>query len=444
MLFEIALYLVANTAIAFAIGAASRHFKFMLLLLIYSLVLSIGGALSMSSSFPVGAGDLPYLAGSDGESYFEDAVNLAREGIGNFQDVITANYAGHQIYLAAWFGLFGASLMVATVANNLLLMLSILCLFKASLLLTRAPQAALLACVAMMLTTSHIYHALLLLKEPAICLAFSLMLLSVCEALNRRGLGLRALLMFLAGIAILIAMRGTLLLFVLVLLGYLATLFVRQRSHVLVMLAAVLLVMVPLAQTFTTYTLDAEFLAETVLLNTVISQTLEAGTVDAGGVVGQVSGAYLALPFAIKLILFIVPTSLQVLLPFDFWSTAFLDDHFSMFFSRNLNPLWFLFVAVWAGFALLNVHKLQDPLLARLLLAGATFYVVIAVIYGGAIPRYGAPALYFIYPAIGHWWLRYREELAVRKEVHAFFRVYCGGLLLLLLPYLALNLARGV
>lgn len=444
MIVDTLLYIVANTGIALAIGAASRHFGFMLMLLVYSLVLSAGGALSMASSFPMGAGDLPYLAGSDGEGYFEDAVKLAGEGLSNFQDVITTNYAGHQIYLAGWFGLFGVSLMVAMVANNLLLMLSVLCLFKASHILTHQPHAALLACLAMMLNTSHIYHSLLLLKEPAICLAFSLMLLSAAEALKQRGLGLRALAMFLAGTAIVIAMRGTLLLFVLVLLGFLATLFLKQRLHVLVMLAAVLLLMVPLAQTFTTYSLDADFISETVLLNTVVSETLEAGAVDAGGVVGRVSGAYLAWPFTVKLLLFIVPTSLQLLLPFDFWSTAFLDDHFSAFFGRNLNPLWFLFVAVWALFALVKIRRLQDPLMVRLMLAGATFYVIVAVIYGGAIPRYGAPALYFIYPAIGHWWLRYREDESVREEVRAFFRAYYVWLLALLLPYLALNLVRAV
>lgn len=444
MLVYIILYMVANTAIAFAIGAASRHFGFLLMLLVYSLVLSVGGSLSMASSFPEGAGVVPYLAGSDGEGYFEDAVKLAGEGLGNFQELITTNYAGHQIYLAAWFSVFGASLMVAMVANNLLLMMSALCLFKASHILTRTPQAALLACLAMMLNTSHIYHSLLLLKEPAICLAFSLMLLSAAEALKQRGLGLRALVAFLMGIAIVIAMRGTLLLFVLVLLGYLAPLFLKQRSHVLVMLAGVLLLMVPLAQTFTTYTLDADFITETLLLNTVISETLAGGVIDAGGVVGRVSGAYLAWPFVVRLLLFIVPTSLQLLLPFDFWSSAFLDDHFSAFFGRNLNPLWFLFVAVWAVFALVKVRRLQDPLLARLMLAGATFYVIVAVIYGGAIPRYGAPALYFIYPAIGHWWLRFREDAGVRKEVLVFFRAYYICLIVLLLPYLALNLMRAV
>lgn len=442
MAFDIAVLVVGNTLVALAIGLGSRSKSFLALLFAYSLVLSLGGALSLGSSIPIEPGGVPNLAGSDGEGYFEEAVLLSREGIDNFRDLITTNYSGYQIFLALWFSVFGPSLAVGLVANNLLLLLSVLVLYRATVLLTSSRQAGLLACLALMLTPSHIYHSLLLLKEPAIGLAFSLMLLSLTEALKGRGLGLRPVLLFLAGIAIVMALRGTLLLFVIVLLGYLATLFLKRKSHVLVMLAALLLLLAPLAQVFTTHTLDTEFIAETITLNTIISATLDGGEVDAGGVVGRVSGAYLELPFTAKLALFFIPSLLQILLPFDFWSTAFIDQHFSAFFARNLNPIWYLFVAAWALFSLVNSRRINEPLLRRFLLAGATFYVMIAVIYGGAIPRYAAPALFFVYPAIGYWWDRFRLEPQVRTRVKVFFRRYFASILILLLPYLALSLLR--
>jgi hypothetical protein len=443
---QIVLTAVAIIALAFLLGALSGRFRFMLLLLAYALVLAVASGLSIASSYPDGLAPLPYLTGSDGEGYYEDALKLADLGVQNFQDIITTNYAGYQIYLALWFDALGPSLGVALFANHLLLMLSVLCLFRATELLTGSQQAALLACVAMMLTGSHIFHALLILKEPAINLAFSFLLLAVALALKRRGAaaGLPALLLFVAAVLILVGMRATLLLFVLVLLGWLATLFARQRSWVLVALGGVLALMVPLADTFSRYTFDSEFFARTMLLNTVLSQTLEAGEVDAGGVVGRVSSAYLALPFVLRMLLFFVPTLLQMLLPFDVWSTAFIDDHFSMFFSRNANLVWLLFGAAWTLYAVVHVRRLADPVLARLVLAGATFYVIVAVIYGGAIPRYGAPALYFIYPAIGLWWHQLREQPAVRRHVQRFFRWYFGALLALMLPYLVLNLLRAV
>lgn len=446
MIAQIVLTAVAIIALAFVLGALSGRFRFMLLLLAYALVLSVASGLSIASSYPDGPAPLPYLAGSDGEGYYEDAVKLADLGVQNFQDIITTNYAGYQIYLALWFDALGPSLGVALFANHLLLMLSVLCLFRAAELLTGSQQAAILACVAMMLTGSHVFHALLILKEPAINLAFSFLLLAVALALKQRGAaaGLLALVLFIAAVAILVAARATLLLFVLVLLGWLATLFARQRSWVLVALGGALVLMVPLAETFTLYTFDMDFFAGNVLLNSVLSQALETGEVDAGGVVGKVSSAYLTLPFFVRSMLFFVPTLLQMLLPFDVWSTAFVDDHFSMFFSRNVNLVWLLFGAVWTLYAVVHVRRLADPVLGRMVLAGATFYVIVAVIYGGAIPRYGAPALYFIYPAIGLWWQRLREEHAVRQHVHRFFRWYFVCLLALMLPYLALNLMRAV
>jgi hypothetical protein len=443
---QIILTATATIALGIVLGALSGHFRFMVLLLSYAVMLAAASGLSIASSYPDGPAPLPYLAGSDGERYYEEAVKLAEYGVENFQDIVVANYAGYQIYLAMWFDAFGPSLGVALFANHLLLTLSVLCLFRATELLTGSQQAALLACVAMMLTGSHVFYALLILKEPAINLAFSFLLLAAALALKQRGAaaGLLALALFIAAVVILVAMRATLLLFVLVLLGWLATLFARQRSWVLVALGGVLVLMVPLADTFSRYTFDSEFFARTVLLNTALSQALETGDVDAGGVVGRVSSAYLALPFVLRMLLFFVPTLLQMLLPFDVWSTAFIDDHFSMFFSRNANLVWLLFGAVWTLYAVVHVRRLADPLLARLVLAGATFYVIVAVIYGGAIPRYGAPALYFIYPAIGLWWRQLREDHAVRRHVQRFFRWYFGGLLALMLPYLVLNLLRAV
>lgn len=444
MIGEIILTAAATVALAFVLGAMSGRFRFMLLLLSYALVLAAASGLSIVSSYPDGPTPEPYLAGSDGERYYEDAVKLAESGVENFQDIVVANYAGYQIYLGLWFDLMGPSLGVALFANHLLLMLSVLCLYRAAELLTGSQDAALLACLAMMLTGSHIFHSLLLLKEPAINLAFALILLAVAIALKQRRGGMLALALFVVAVVILVAMRATLLLFVLVLLAWLGTLFARRRSWVLLALAGALGLLVPLAQSFTSYTLDSAFLTETILLNSVLSQTLESGDVDAGGVVGRVSSAYLTLPFVLRMLLFFVPTLLQMLLPFDIWSAAFIHDHFSLLFSRNANAVWLLYIGVWALYAVVHVRRLADPLLARLVLAGASFYVIVAVIYGGAIPRYGAPALYFIYPAIGLWWQRLREDPAVRQHVRRFFRWYFGGLLALMLPYLVLNLLRAV
>ena len=425
MMSQIVLTAAATIALAFGLGALSGRRKFLLLLLGYALVLSVASGLSIASSFPGGlVNSLPYLAGSDGEGYYGDALRLLQVGIGSYKDIININYSGYQIYLALWFEVFGASLGVALVANNLLLLLSVVCLYRATELLTASRDAAFLACILMMLTSSHIFHALVILKEPAINLAFSLILLSVAVALRQRSRGVMALLLFIVALTIVVMMRATLLLFVVVLLSAIATLFVRRRAWVLVVLVAIWIVILPYADTFSNRTLDSQHYTNTALHNTILSETLRSGKVEAEGVVGRILDAYLGLPIGGRLGLFFVPTALQILLPFNVWDLSFISDHFSLFFSRNANIVWLLFVAPWMMFSVAHVRKLPDSLLARLLLAGAGYYVIIAIIYGGAIPRYAAPVLYFIYPAAGYWWGKFRVDSLVRHKVYGFFRLY--------------------
>jgi hypothetical protein len=446
MMLQAAGMAVATLAAAVAFGVASRSRAFLGLMVAYALLLVLAGTWSLLDSLPNAHAGTPQLMGSDGEGYFEEASLLAQAGIDRFPELIASNYAGYQAFLAVLFTIVGSHLAVGLAANFMLLLASAWALHGATQLLTGSKRAALLAAAAYMLTPTNIYYALLLLKEPAIGLAFALVLLSVTSALQPEKSGHRPwvgpLVMFALAFGILAVMRALVLPFVLLVLGFAAPLFARGRSALLLVLAAAVVLLAPLAQQFSTLELDRTLFAETVTLNTVIATTLDDGEVDAGGVVGRISGLYLDLPFAAKLALFPIPTLLQLLLPFDFWSTRFIDEHGASLFARNLNPLWFLFVAVWALFALRHWRRASGTLLRRFLLAGAAFYVLIAVVYGGAIPRYAAPALFFVYPAIGYWWDRSLAEPAIRAQVRGFFLRYYLCIPLALLPYLALNLLR--
>lgn len=433
---------LATIVLAVALGALSGCPRFLVLLLAYGLVLAVASGFSINSSFPAGATTFPYLSGSDGEGFYEEAIRITVVGLTNYSDVVTSNYAGFQIYLATWFSAFGAGLGVALVANNFLLLLSVMVLFKATELLVGSADAAMLACLAMMLTGSHIYYSLLLLKEPAIHLAFSLLLYSTGLALKQQSARLLSALTFSVAILILAATRGTQLLFVLVLLAALTPIFLRQCRASFAMAIGLLMVIAPLAQDFTTYELSAEFFFETTTQNSILRQTLEGGDVDVGGIVGRVSDAYLGLPFVVRTLLFVVPTSLQMLLPFEFWATDFVTDHSSRFFSTNANLVWLLFVGVWWLYAVIHVRRLPDTLLARIVLTGAFSYVIVAVIYGGAIPRYATPTLIFVYPAIGYWWNRSRQCHELHCHVSAFFRKYFGIFGSLIMVYLSFNLLR--
>lgn len=439
MIQEVMLTSMATVAIAFALGALSGSHRFMKLLLYYGVVLAVASAFSIYSSYPNGHSALPYLAGSDGEGYYNDALNLVRYGIENYKGIVRINYSGYQIYLSAWFKIFGPSVGIALVANHLLLMLSIYCLFRATELLTGARNAALLACVLLMLTSSHAFNSLVLLKEPAINLAFGLMLWSVAIALRQTNRGLKAALLFVAALVIVVMVRATLLLFVLVLLSSLLTLFIRRRAWVAVALALVWILILPYADSFSNKTLDVNQYTQTMLHNMVLVDKLQSGEVATEGVVGRVLGVYLELPILLRILLFAVPVALQMLLPFDVWSTGFLSDHFSLFFSRNANLVWLLFILPWTLFTVVHVRKLKNPALSSLLLAGVGYYIIIAIIYGGAIPRYASPAMYFIYPAAGFWWWRLREDSNIRRRVYSFFRRYYATGCMAMVAYLMIN-----
>ena len=52
------------------------------------------------------------------------------------------------------------------------------------------------------------------------------------------------------------------------------------------------------------------------------------------------------------------------------------------------------------------------------------------------------PALYFVYPAIGLWWARARENLADKARAARFFMHYYAFFTLAGLGYMALQIMR--
>lgn len=442
MLVDFIVFTLANMALVMFAGLASGSRKFLSLMALYGLVLSVGGMLSLAGWLARSTDGVPFLGGSDGEGYYLQAVLLTERGFFDFQDSIRSNYFGYQLYLALWFSIFGASLTVGIIANNALLVLSVLALYRATVLLSSSPRAALLACLAFMLTTAHIYHALLLLKEPALGLAFALILLAAAEALRGRAPAFRAAFYFAVAVFIIITMRGTLLLFLVVLLVFVGGLLLRRNFHVFAAFLTLLLLMAPQAANFTTYELDFAFVVDTVTENTVIASKFAEGEVDVGGVVGRVSEFYLGLSFIPRVLLFIVPVGLQFFIPFDFWNSAFHKGDFSMMFSRNLNLLWFMFIGIWALFSAAHFRQIGDEALRRFLLAGVFSYALIAAMYGGAIPRYAAPSLLFVYPAIGYFWDRSRMDPAIRNRALNFFKRYYMGLGIAVIVYLYFQLQR--
>lgn len=413
------------------------------MLLAYATVISIGMIVGLYSYPQTSGWATPYLGGSDGEGYFDQATLLAQQGILNFQNLIRSNYLGYQIFLAVLFAVFGTHLVVGLIANAILLFLVTACLYRATIILTDSKRAGQLAALACMLTAPHAYYALVLLKEPAVSLAFALILLAVAKMFREDRFGFSSIAYVVIALMLIISMRATAMMFLIILFALIGTQLLKKRAHLFIVFLGAIVLLIPFAQQFSIYELDSSFLLSTVTENSVISDRFSEGNLDLTGIAGQLIGYYIRLPFAVKALFFSLPTVVQLLLPFDIWSNQFIKDHPSSFFFRNLNVLWLAIVLPWLLFSLLRMRQVVPPLVTRLMLAGVIYFVVIAIIYGGLIPRYAGQALLFIYPSIGYWWDRAQREERIRAASTRFFMHYYASFVVAALGYLSLQLLRG-
>ncbi len=440
---ESGLPIVFLTVAAWLLSRRADDPHYSLAMTLYGFLLGVGIAITLDASAVTGDFSSPYLNGSDGEGYFVQAHILAQAGILDYQTLIRSNYLGYQILLAVMFAVFSPSLMVGLLTNSLMLLGALACVHRATFILTRDHKPALFAVVAFMLTTAHVYYALVLLKEPALLLALALVLLSLAKIYQEDRLGLRPLLYAAIALAILISMRATLLLFLALLLVLVGRKLAQRRASGVVIVAALAVLAAPFAVNFSVYTLDAAFVIDTVTANTVVLDRFGEGDLDLSGIAGTAGNFFLSQPFYYKLLLFPLPTAVQAVLPFDVWNMQFLTDYAPTFFYRNLNALWLGIVLPWVLYTLLSVRRIGAPLIAHFFVAGVAYFVFIAIIYGGLIPRYASTALVFVYPAIGYWWARRAEDPAVRATTGQFFLLYYVVAVVAIVSYAALRFLRG-
>ncbi len=442
-MFEIAVAIGVLTFAGWLLAQRADDPYYTVAMTLFGFLLGIAVAVTLADSAVTGDFSSPYLAGSDGEGYFIQAHILAQAGIMDYQQLIRSNYLGYQILLAVLFTIFSPTLLVGLLTNCLMILGSIACVQRATALLTQSDRAARLAAIAFMMTTAHVFYALVLLKDPALLLAFALILLAVAKIHQDARFGARPVIYALLALAIIITMRSTLLVFLAMLLLIIGRKLLQRRASMVVALVALAVIAAPFAASFSIYSLDSGTILGSVTENTVVSDRLSEGDIDVGGVAGQAGSFFLGLPFILRLPLFFIPTIVQMLLPFDMWSTQFLTDYGPFFLYRNLNILWLGFVLPWTIYALFSLRRVESPLVSRLYIAGAAYFAFIAIIYGGLIPRYASTALVFIYPAIGYWWARRATDPAVRQATGHFFLLYYVVAVMAIVAYFALRFLRG-
>jgi hypothetical protein len=315
---------------------------------VYALCLAAISIVSYCHSITIGTPEEPYLAESDGQGYFAEAMLLQD---GNILDKLSAsrtNYLGYQFMLACAFRLLSPDLVVGLLVNNSALLLTVILLARTTFILTGDPRPALFASLAFMLTSKFIFYANVLLKDPFLTLGVALLAYAFVKLKMKHGSGIAAYGSILGAAMIFGTMRLPMLVLIpggFLLLGREAL----KKGWILVVAGIIgASALASVFASFTTHEFSQDKVAQQTVQNSLLDEKLQAGGGAEGGVVGRIMGGYTELELWKRVITVFVPTVIQFALPFDFWSTRFLDDHMIDFFNTNLNPLWYLFVGVFA------------------------------------------------------------------------------------------------
>lgn len=403
-------------------------------LYLYTSFLMLLSLVSHIQSISLGTMSVPYLGGSDGEGYYAQARLIMHGDVFENFALIGSNYFGYQAFLAIVFKLLGDELIVGLAINNLVVVMTLLVLYRSVLLMTGLVSVAYFSLLSFVLTTQFIFYANVLLKEPLLTFAVALLLYAVAATNARQGSRFLIYSSIAAAIVIFGTMRLPMLVLVPLVLAMLGRDAIRRSWHVWVLGGTAFALGGAVFLQFTSYEMSTAFFLETTLKSRILDRALEEGG-GARGIVGQIMGGYTAMPLLVRLLTVPIPMAIQFVLPFDFWSLAFVKDHLIFFFSRNLNPLWYLFVGVFGLYAMFRWRHMEPALLRNLFLLGVGFYALTAFTFGGAIPRYASPYLVLVFPAIGYWINQYRVNARERRRIGSFFRLFYMGFGLLGFAY---------
>jgi len=370
------------------------------ILMLYSFLLCLISIISYKQSVIIGGELLPYLNGSDGEGYFENALELIGGGKLEQLGFLGGTYFGYQIILSLLFDIFGVNLFLGLLLNNTLLVLTVLLVVKVTWILTEDNKSSFYSAVAFILTTKFIYYSNALLKDPFLTFGVALVLYMVAQIHIRKTMMPSSYLALISAALIFGVMRQPMLVLIplsFILLGRTILKSIWLPGIIFFLIGTSFFAFIG---SVTNNILSPELIINIVSDNQLLSKAADDGT-NIDGIVGRVSSAYGELPMLIRMLLVAIPGTLQFILPFNFWSTNFFTDHFINFFNTNLNIVWYLFVGVFMIYGIIFWRRLPKNMTTRLFLFGAMAYLAHAFVFGGVVPRYASPYLVLMFPTIG-------------------------------------------
>ena len=411
------------------------------ILIFYSFILCIISIISYEQSVTIGGELTPYLGGSDGQGYIDQALLiLGDDKIDRL--VFSSAYFGYQYILSFAFDIFGANLFVGLLLNNTLLLLTVLLIVRIAWILTNDHHTCFYSALAFILTAKFIYYSNTLLKDPFIILGVALLSYMITKIHVKKAVTLSSYLALILAALIFGMMRQPMLAFIpisFIILGRTTLKAIWLPGFLFFLLGAPF---IAFTDTFTSHVFLPEMVAETVLNNQLLSRTeFYYGNIE--GSVKTISNLYLGLPVLIRILLVVIPGSLHFILPFNFWSTAFINDHLINFFNSNLNIIWYLFVGVFMIYGAIYWRRLPKNMATRLFLFGVASYLFQAFVFAGVVPRYASPFYVMMYPTIGFLMSCLFENRGDYIHIKKFFQSYYFLVFIIGILFVILSLTRS-
>lgn len=423
-------FVITLSIVTFFLSKKINH-NARLFLYIYSVFLILISLGNYYQAIKIGSDVKPYLPGNDGLFYYQQAVYLTQGNILENLSKIRSNYLGYQFVLANLFYLTSTNLLVGLIFNNILIIISLILLYTSVCRVTREEQIGQYTLIAFALTFEYVFYANSLLKEPFLILAMSSLIYAISIFKTHSSFNLSAYLCILISVLIFGTMRLPMLIVVPLCFLLLGRAFLIKGWPVWLISVVAGVVLGPLFLQFTIYEFSFDYVQETAIESSLLDRSLDKGA-DGTGIVGQIMGGYTTLPLAIRIITLPLAIAVQFFLPFEFWSTRFIDENFIYIFSRNLKLFWYTFVGVFVLYALYKWKRISNSFIKNSLLLGIALYASIAFTYGGVVPRYATPYIILMLPAVGYWIHQYRFYKSSRVSIRNFFGIYyfifiCAG-----------------
>jgi len=391
--------------------------------LIFITFISVLAILSYHGSVIIGNEDFPYVPGGDGEKYFVQARFLAKGNPLNAPNVITLNYLGYQIILGLWFKFFGTNLFHGLLLNYGVLVFSLILLCISTYLLTNNKKISHYTLILSMCCSHFISSGMILLKDVFFIFSFSLILFTMVKYYKGSNSPLLMLNIIIAGLII-----GSLRLPFLVVLPAISILIGRFYSLKNMILLGVVvisfIVALPLFLSLTKFNFTNEQVAGVVMETSLVEAELKREKFQ-GGAVQRLIGGYTSMSMAKRIALLPIPVLIQFVTPFKFWSFDFMSDHIYYLFDQ-LNLFWYGFIGVLIMIIPFKWRFIDDLNIKKLFAFGLILYILMAFIYGGAIPRYSMPFILFMMPAMGYLLFLSTQSINIKNYMIRFYSIYFG------------------